>query len=99
MEPLIPHPTLGQRIDLMAIAKPELMRRNLWFSGVLGLWSAVGLAASLAARQWGITAVLLATTLLSGLNWWVFRRSMRNAPATQRWVDELQRARGSETGD
>jgi hypothetical protein len=98
VEPLIPHPTLAQRIDLLAVVKPEVVRRNLWISFTLGLWSTVGLLASLVATNWGLAALLFAVASFNLVSWYVFRKALRKAPATQRWIDELQDARGGLEG-
>ena len=79
--------------------KPTLVRLNVWVFGILGLWSTIGSVAPVAARSWGVAALTFATGSLSTVSWWVLREARRKAPATQRWIDELQLARGSEASE
>lgn len=88
-EPLIARPTLGQRLDLLAVAKPKTVRRATWFFGVLALLSAVRVAAAFASELWGIGALVLLTALGAAAIAIVSRRALLRIPATQRWIDEL----------
>jgi hypothetical protein len=94
--PLIPNPTIGQRIDLLAASNHRFNNRNIWFFGVLGAWTGIGLVASAIRGDWGTATILLGTAVLSGLMLWVSVRARRRIPDTERSLTELRR--GAESG-
>jgi hypothetical protein len=92
-EPMIPHLSVSQRFDLLAVSKPNSVRRSVWVFGVLGIWQAIGGLASLATGSGATASIFLATAAVSTLGVWVSRRSLRRVPATTRWIEEAARQR------
>jgi hypothetical protein len=88
-EPVPIKPGLMRRLDLMAVANPQSVRRGLWFNGALGLWALIGAVSSLAVQHWAIAAMTFATAALAGFIWWLLRRSMRRIPETRQWLEAL----------
>ena len=88
-EPVTINPGLAQRVDLMAVHRPLMMTRTMWFFGVLAVWSAIGAAAAALAESWPVAAITSATAALSTLMWWVNRRAISRIPATTSWLDQL----------
>ena len=81
------NPGVARRLDLLALRKPQTVKRGMWFEGILGLWAAIGTVSSLAVQHWGIAAITCATSVVTGFMWWASRRSLRRVPETARWLD------------
>jgi len=92
-EPLIVRPSFGQRFDLLAVSKPEVLKRNIWLFRILGVWSTIGAVSSLALQHWGVAVITSTTAAFSAFMWWASRRAMRRIPATRRWIEELSKDR------
>ena len=90
-EPLVVSPSLAQRLNLLALTKPDTVRRHAYVSAVLGVWTAIGTVSSLVLQNWVVAAITGATFTLSTFMWWTSRRALRRIPETQRWLDDLSR--------
>lgn len=83
------NPSIGQRLDLLAVSKPRMVKRHVWVFGILGLHSAVGAVASLVAGQWAIAVLTFFTATVCTFAWAASRRAVRRIHITTRWVDQL----------
>lgn len=87
-DPVLPNPGLGRRIDLLAVSKPAANRRVIWFAGLMAIWSAVGVASSIAVRHWEVAAIGAGTVVLAASTWWISLRAKRRVPETKRWLEK-----------
>ena len=86
-EPVLPHPTLRQRMDLLAVIKPRLNRVTIWVSALLAVRSVVSVLLFATGGDWHLAMLAAVTLLLSSVVWFASLRGRRRAPETQRWIE------------
>ncbi len=86
-EPLIPNPTLRQRLDLLAVIKPRVNRLTIWVSALLAIRSVISLVWSAGDGDWLLASLSSATLVLCTVMWFASLQAKRRAPETQRWIE------------
>lgn len=88
-EPVLLHPSLLQRVDVLAVVNPRANLRTIWFSGLIAIVCLIRVALAASTDRWAVAMLCAAAMVLSGLLWFVSLRAKRRAPATKLWLDGL----------